>query len=480
MPGAVRCTSSVVAYFPPAVYNSVGSSSVLPQLVEAIGREKLSTVQFLRHGACRLTFKDDHLAESFMLSGLSFHGHRIRLADVEPRHRLVYLRDLPCEIPDSTVRAFLRPFDSVHSITCSEHDGFPGFFNGSRVIKMSIEKDIPPAVQLAGFECRVWYRRQPQMCPICGAPGHRAKECPYNGKCRRCRQPGHVARQCRNAWGGPAPRPASGAQAPPAPAAPAGARPVVDVAGSEGANASPPGDAPDTELVAEVEFVSASDGEGDSGDAEVIAEASANVIGSLNAPRATRARRGRRRKRKVPPSADADAAAKALKLPASEDMDSSQDGSRSSFKKSHQEVWEDKLSWEEIRAMKLRPWGPRVERTLPKPSVPLVPLGMQDSEMSVTPTPEPCGSPILFGTMASEMSAALTPEPRGTPVPSNVSSDGSDVAIMVVVPTPPEPDPVDLVCHLRGDPDAFSQMLESQEWSEGDYYKILDTLVSYK
>ena len=230
MPGAVHCTSSVVAYFP-AVYNSVGSSSVLPQLVEAIGQEKLSTVQFLCHGACRLTFKDDHLAESFMLSGLSFHGHRIRLADVEPPHRLVYLRDLPCEIPDSTVRAFFRPFGSVHSITCSEHDGFKGLFNGSRVIKMSIEKDIPPVVQLAGFECHVWYRRQPQMCPICGAPGHRAKECPYDGKCRWCRQPRHVARQCRNAWGGPAPRPALGAQAPPAPVAPTGAHPVVDVAG---------------------------------------------------------------------------------------------------------------------------------------------------------------------------------------------------------------------------------------------------------
>ena len=319
-----------------------------------------------------------------------------------------------------------------------------------------------------------------RRCPICGAPGHHAKECPCNGKCRRCCQPGHVTRQCRNAWGGPAPRPASGAQAPPAPVAPTGARPVVDVAGSEGANASPPGDAPDTELVAEVEFVSASDGEGDSGDAEVIAEASATVIGSLYAPRGTSARRGRRRKRKVSPSADADAAAKVQKPPAPVDMDFSQDGSRFSFMKSHQEVWEDKLSWEEICAMKLRPWGPRVERTLPEPSAPLVPLGMQDSEMSVTPMPDPCGSPILVGTTASEMSATLTPEPHGIPVPSNVSTDSSAVATMVVVPTPtpPAPDPVDLVCSLREDPDAFYQMLESRVWSEEDFFKILDSINS--
>lgn len=176
--GPVSCSCSVIAYFPPSVYNNVGGATVLPQLIEGIGRDKLNAVQFLRHGACRLTFKDAHMADSFMLDGLLFARHRIRLSAVEPRFRLVYLRDLPCEVPDATVRAFLRPFGQVQSIRHSEHDGFPGLFDGSRVIKMSLDKDIPPAVQLAGFECRVWYSRQPQKCPVCGAPGHRVKELP--------------------------------------------------------------------------------------------------------------------------------------------------------------------------------------------------------------------------------------------------------------------------------------------------------------
>ena len=158
----------------------------------------------------------------------------------------------------------------------------------------------------------------------------------------------------------------------------------------------------------------------------------ANVIGSVSAPRATSTRRRRRRKRKFPPSVDADSATKALKPPASEDIDSSQDGSMCSFKKSHREVWEDKLSWEEIRATKLKPWRPWVEQTLPEPSASPVLLAMQVSERSVTPTPEICRSPILFGTQASEMSAVLTPEARGNPVPSDVSSDGSVVREHVI------------------------------------------------
>ena len=43
---------------------------------------------------------------------------------------------------------------------------------------MTLVKDVPSSVRLAGFECRVWYRRQPVYCPICRAIGHRVKDCP--------------------------------------------------------------------------------------------------------------------------------------------------------------------------------------------------------------------------------------------------------------------------------------------------------------
>ena len=86
-------------------------------------------------------------------------------------------------------------------------------------------------LRVAGFECRIWYRRQPQSCPICRAPGHRPKECPLNGVCRRCRQPGHVARHCRRSWGSPASKPSRGRTS--ARQAPAEDQPAASAAGSD-------------------------------------------------------------------------------------------------------------------------------------------------------------------------------------------------------------------------------------------------------
>ena len=74
----------------------------------------------------------------------------------------------------------------------SSHSVLPALFGGSRVVTMSLLKDTPPSGLVAGFEVRVWYRRQPRLCPIWGAPGHRPRQCPLNGLCRRCRRAGRV------------------------------------------------------------------------------------------------------------------------------------------------------------------------------------------------------------------------------------------------------------------------------------------------
>ena len=96
----------------------------------------------------------------------------------------------------------------MHSVTRSCHDGFPSLYDGNRVVNMTLTKDVPALVRVAGFDCRVWYRRQPAFCSICKRSGHRSKSCPLDGLCRRCRQPGHVAKECRNTWGS-APRSSS-------------------------------------------------------------------------------------------------------------------------------------------------------------------------------------------------------------------------------------------------------------------------------
>ena len=79
--------------------------------------------------------------------------------------------------------------------TCAD---FPLLFDGNRVIKMILEKDLPYFLTVFGFEYRLWYRDQTIQCFLCREHGYRAQSCPLSGRCRRCR---HVARECPQAWG---------------------------------------------------------------------------------------------------------------------------------------------------------------------------------------------------------------------------------------------------------------------------------------
>ena len=371
MSAAIQCPTSLVAFFPASIYQSVGSSMVLPELLRSVRRESLSAVQFLRSGAVRLTFKEVTDCDSVVSTGLMYGDVPLRVVGVETRSRLVYLRDCPAEVPDNVVRRFFASYGEVHSVSLGEHEGFPGLLNGNRVVKMSITKDIPGSVRVAGFDCRVWYRRQPAFCTICKKSGHRGKSCPLSGLCRRCRQPGHHARECRNAWG------SSNAPVPPvvpmsssavaSAGAPANAPAVVaDDAGPAVDNVAevsvdvPPANAvaslapPSTD--AEMSDDSSDDDEMSdameqlaSGDEELLAAAAAaNSVAEELGPGP---RRSKRLREKRAPPRNAFAASSEEVISSSVCMDVSLDEAPSvSFLRTHDEVWRDLASWEEIRA----------------------------------------------------------------------------------------------------------------------------------
>ena len=106
------------------------------------------------------------------------------------------MRDLPVEVPDDGLKVYLRAFGVVHSCSMQTYPGMPEVSTGTRVVKVTLAKDLPSSARVSGFDVRLWYQGQPQACPVCRSYGHRVKDCPFNGLCRRCRQPGHMAREC--------------------------------------------------------------------------------------------------------------------------------------------------------------------------------------------------------------------------------------------------------------------------------------------
>ena len=196
MADVVQCPCTLSVHFPPTVYRSAGSAQVLPDLVKSLDIANVQCIQFVPNGIVRVTFKESAQCDTALASGVSFRGSNLRVTPVDARTRLVYLRDLPAEVPDEPVKVFLRKFGVLHSLSPQFHPGLPGVMNGTRVAKVTLVKDLPSTVHIAGFDARLWYQGQPQSCPVCRQFGHRVRDCPLNGLCRRCRQPGHMAREC--------------------------------------------------------------------------------------------------------------------------------------------------------------------------------------------------------------------------------------------------------------------------------------------
>ena len=196
MSGLVQCSRTLAVHFPPTIYRSSGSTQVLPDLVKSLDIANVQAIQFVPNGIVRVTYKESAQCDAALAGGFSFRGANLRVTPVDARTRLVYLRDLPAEVPDEPVRVFFRKYGVLHSLSPQFHPGLSDVKNGTRVAKVTLTKDLPSTVRIAGFDARIWYQGQPQSCPVCRQFGHRVRDCPLNGLCRRCRQPGHMAREC--------------------------------------------------------------------------------------------------------------------------------------------------------------------------------------------------------------------------------------------------------------------------------------------
>ena len=196
MAAVLQCPRTLAVHFSSEIYRSTGSSQVLPELVKSLDLPNVCAVQFMPNGVVRVTYKEPAQCDAALASGISFRGAPLRVAPVDSRTRLVYVRDLPVEVPDDGHKVFLRAFGVVHSCVRQTYPRLPQVATGTRVVKVTLAKDLPSSARISGFDVRFWYQGQPQACPVCRSYGHRVKDCPFNGLCRRCSQPGHMAREC--------------------------------------------------------------------------------------------------------------------------------------------------------------------------------------------------------------------------------------------------------------------------------------------
>ena len=190
-------------------------------LVHALHANKISALQFLRGGRVRVTVREPTFPEELLSNDFVYEGRKIPVTPAGVHTVTVYVRDLPVELSDDSIKSAFSSFGEVFSISQAHFKDFPELRNGNRLLLMSVSNPIPLSFNVLGFVC------QPVHCTICKESGHLPRACPLSGLCRRCKKPGHVARQCGQAGGQP--RPLSSAPVPvdPVPVDP------VPVTGSE-------------------------------------------------------------------------------------------------------------------------------------------------------------------------------------------------------------------------------------------------------
>ena len=120
-----QCPCTLAVHFPSEIYRSTGSSQVLPELVKSLDLPNVSGIQFLPNGVVRVTYNEPAQCDAALTSGIRFRGASLRITPVDSRTRLVYVRDLPVEVPDDILKVHLRAFGVVYSVLMQTHPGMP-------------------------------------------------------------------------------------------------------------------------------------------------------------------------------------------------------------------------------------------------------------------------------------------------------------------------------------------------------------------
>ena len=155
---------SMVLHFPSSVYQKNGAADMLPKLLEILQIEDLRCVQFLRNGRVRVSFYQEDVRHRYLSEGFRFGDQDIPVTRDGQNVTVVYICDLPYEVPSDDVVDFFSLYGEVLTVERSVAANFPNLCDGNRILKMILNQDLPYFLSVCGCQCRVWYLGQPIQC----------------------------------------------------------------------------------------------------------------------------------------------------------------------------------------------------------------------------------------------------------------------------------------------------------------------------
>ena len=172
--------------------------TVSQSLVSHFEGHNVHAVQFIGTTA-KVTFAVEASKQEVLShQAINIEGVRCAVRGGGPRAQNVLLYNYPVEGPDDFIRKAMRQYGEVEDIKFRHWPHMPNVGDGVRVIRMIRTKPIPRHMHIGEVPVKVAYAGQQQVCDICHAPGHIARNCPDKNKCFTCGQEGHFSRNCAN------------------------------------------------------------------------------------------------------------------------------------------------------------------------------------------------------------------------------------------------------------------------------------------
>ena len=179
--------------------NSVDSREIMDRIVATgVPRAHVKCIQRFRSGQVDVTFTRTDSRDLFLSkAGITIRQRPARTRPAWQSGIFVTVWDAPWELPDDLIALRLQEYGEVHSNRRAYNQSLlpEKIHDGRRVLRMTLEKSIPPFIKIGSFLVRIFYTDQPRVCWKCQNPDHIGRDCP-SSFCFNCDRPGHKAHDC--------------------------------------------------------------------------------------------------------------------------------------------------------------------------------------------------------------------------------------------------------------------------------------------
>lgn len=105
---------------------------------------------------------------------------QVHVAAADGFFRYVRMFNLPPEVTDADIAKVMAKFGTVRQLVREKLPSDLGFvaYNGTRGVHMEVKLEIPPALYVGHFKCRIFYEGLRNRCFICKEEGHVKAQCP--------------------------------------------------------------------------------------------------------------------------------------------------------------------------------------------------------------------------------------------------------------------------------------------------------------